>query len=203
MNSDDTRKGSLWERIVAAVCAFAVLGLVAYVVIRNERFADPNIVLLLRIFVSIASGIFGATIPGFLDVHWSGAGLAIRATGAFGFAIVTFFGSPYVIQTAPPPPTVTIDQPTGAANGANLELSIPFEAHGLQESMTLEVVVKAVDTGNVLRTLKISKSNWDLPSVSLQVDGAAHLRIIVQMVALDVGNNEVASSRAVEFSLDE
>ena len=51
------------EKWVGLVAAMLVFALIAFVVIRNAPFADPNIVVLLRVFVAIAAGIFGGTIP--------------------------------------------------------------------------------------------------------------------------------------------
>jgi hypothetical protein len=98
---EDTRRGqysaSQWEKIVAVAMAVLIVGLVIYLVVRNEPFADPNLVRILRIVLSVAAGILGATIPGFLDVKWSGGGFIIRAGGALALFVITFFGSPSVI----------------------------------------------------------------------------------------------------------
>lgn len=105
LSPDNRGKGqysaSLWEKIVAIAMAALIVVLVMYLVIRNEAFADPNLVRLLRIILSVAAGILGATIPGFLDVKWSGGGFIIRAGGALALFVITFFGSPSVILLSP------------------------------------------------------------------------------------------------------
>jgi hypothetical protein len=88
---------SQWEKIVAVVMAALIVVVVLYLVVRNQPFADPNLVRVLRIVLSIAAGILGATIPGFLHVQWSGAGFIIRSGGALALFVITFFGSPSVI----------------------------------------------------------------------------------------------------------
>src|SRR5258708_13374969 len=42
-----------------------------------------NLVVLLRILISLAIAVLGAMIPGFLKVDWKGRRIAIRAGGAF------------------------------------------------------------------------------------------------------------------------
>ena len=92
---------SQWEKIVAVAMAALIIGLVMYLVVRNQPFADPNLVSILRIVLSVAAGILGATIPGFLHVQWSGGGFIIRAGGALALFVITFFGSPSVILPSP------------------------------------------------------------------------------------------------------
>ena len=91
---------SHWEKVVAVAMAFLVVAVVMYLVIRNQPFADPNLVTILRIVLSVAMGILGATIPGFLNVQWRGGGFVVRAGGALALFVITFFGSPNVIQRA-------------------------------------------------------------------------------------------------------
>lgn len=88
---------SQWEKLVSAVMAALIIGVVLYLVIRNQPFADPNLVTVLRIVLSVASGILGATIPGFLNVQWKGGGFLIRAGGALALFVITYFASPNVI----------------------------------------------------------------------------------------------------------
>ncbi len=86
-----------WERItVVAVSVFVVL-LVAWVVIRNEPFRDTNIVVLLRILLSLSTAVLGFTIPGFLHIELKGRGLVIRAGGALALFVLTFFFTPGVL----------------------------------------------------------------------------------------------------------
>lgn len=92
---------SQWEKIVAVAMAALIIVAVLYLVVRNQPFADPNLVIILRIVLSIAAGILGATIPGFLHVQWSGGGFVIRAAGALALFVITFFGSPSVIPGSP------------------------------------------------------------------------------------------------------
>lgn len=86
-----------WEKIVAVGMAVLIIGVVLYLVVRNQPFADPNLVTVLRIVLSVAAGILGATIPGFLNVQWRGEGFLIRAGGALALFAITYFGSPNVI----------------------------------------------------------------------------------------------------------
>jgi len=87
-------RASLWEKIVSTSVACLVFALVAYLVIRNERIADPQVASMLRIFISLAVSSLGATIPGFLQVDWSLKGSSIRAAGALALFVVTYFCAP-------------------------------------------------------------------------------------------------------------
>ncbi len=82
---------ALWEKIVASSVAVLIFALVGWLVIRNQPFTDPNLVVLLRNVVSVATGILGATIPGFLRLDWKGKGLAMRATGACALFVISYF----------------------------------------------------------------------------------------------------------------
>ncbi|MCG5509686.1 hypothetical protein [Ectothiorhodospira lacustris] len=86
-----------WERMLGAITALFIVGLVGYLVIRNEPFADQNFVVMLRILLSLAVSVVGAVIPGFLQVGWNGSGLAIRAGGALALFVLTFLLTPQVL----------------------------------------------------------------------------------------------------------
>lgn len=105
MNGDSYRP-ALWERIIAVVCAVVAFLVVFIIVLRKEPFADPNQVVLIRIVLSLAVGIIGAVVPGFLRIDLRGKGIAIRAGGASALFVISFFFSPTVhpLETKPPPP---------------------------------------------------------------------------------------------------
>lgn len=92
-----TYQPALWEKLLAYVAAFVALALVAFVVIRNEPFASPNIVVLLRTILSLSVAVLGATIPGFLNITWERGGLLIRAGGALALFLLTFLFTPHVL----------------------------------------------------------------------------------------------------------
>ena len=90
---------ALWEKVVATTVAVCSFGIVALLVIRNQPFADPNLVVLLRIVLSVAAAVLGATIPGFLYVNWKGKGLVVRAGGALALFVIVYFFSPAVVKS--------------------------------------------------------------------------------------------------------
>lgn len=92
-----TYQPATWERVVAFVAAFFFLGLIAFLAVRNEPIADPNIVVLIRIVLSVMVSVFGATIPGMLHVDMSRQGIVIRATGALALFVITFLLTPQVL----------------------------------------------------------------------------------------------------------
>ena len=71
-----------FDRVAATCAALVVVGLAVFLLVRNEEIADPRLFFVLRVVVSFATATLGATIPGFLEIGWSGRGLAIRAGGA-------------------------------------------------------------------------------------------------------------------------
>lgn len=87
-----------WEKFVATGVALAVIGVTCYLIVRNEPITDRNLASMLRTLLSVATAIIGATVPGFLHVGWKGSGLAIRASGAVGLFVITYFGSPQVLE---------------------------------------------------------------------------------------------------------
>jgi hypothetical protein len=93
---------ALWEKIIVAIVAVAILILVGWLVVRNQPFADPNLVVVLRIIVSLAVAALGATVPGFLQIGWDRKGIILRAGGALALFVLTYLLTPKVVAQAPP-----------------------------------------------------------------------------------------------------
>ena len=91
-----TYKPSLWERITATVCAVTVVLVVLMLVFRDKPFSDPNLVILIRMVLSLAIAIIGAVIPGFLNVSLRGKGASIRTGGALSLFLISYYFSPQV-----------------------------------------------------------------------------------------------------------
>lgn len=91
------------ERLAACAAAGVVLLLIVYLVIRNEPFKDPNLVALTRIILSLSIAVFGATVPGFLNIDWNVSGVAIRAGGAMALFVLSYLFTPNVIIPKPDP----------------------------------------------------------------------------------------------------
>jgi hypothetical protein len=81
--------------------------------VRNEALASPQLFFALRVVLSFATAVLGATIPGFLDIGWKGSGLALRAGGALALFVLTFVYTPDLAQG----PQTTISAPGGVAAG--------------------------------------------------------------------------------------
>lgn len=99
------------ERMIAIGAAVTCLGVLAYLLVRGEPFADPNLAVIARIFMSLAAAIFGSTISGFLTLSWSKPGLVVRAGGALALFLITFWGTPTIAVEALGPPNVQLQQP--------------------------------------------------------------------------------------------
>src|SRR3954462_3971714 len=79
-----------FDRIAATCAALVIVGLAVFLLIRNEEITDPRLFFLLRVVLSFSTATLGATIPGLLEIGWSGRGLAIRAGGALALFVLTF-----------------------------------------------------------------------------------------------------------------
>jgi hypothetical protein len=99
MSSNTTPSPSLQlDRIAATLAALVVIGLAVFLLVRNQPIADPKLFFVLRVVVSFAAAALGATIPGFLDVRWSGGGMVIRAGGALALFVLTFVYTPDLLK---------------------------------------------------------------------------------------------------------
>ena len=87
-----------WERMLTYGTAFLFVALVAFLLVRNQPIADPNLVVLVRILLSLIVSVFGASVPGMLRVDLTTRkGLIIRATGALALFVLTFVMTPTVL----------------------------------------------------------------------------------------------------------
>src|SRR5215217_3352483 len=68
-----------FDRIAATCAALLIVGLAVFLLVRNEKIADPQLFFVLRVILSLSAATLGATIPAFLELGWSGRGAAIRA----------------------------------------------------------------------------------------------------------------------------
>ena len=87
-----------FDRIAATVAALVIVGLAVFLLIRNQPIADPRLFFVLRVVVSFSAAVLGATIPGFLDLRWSGGGLVVRAGGALALFVLTFVYTPDLVK---------------------------------------------------------------------------------------------------------
>jgi len=94
----DLYQASSWEKIVTVSAAIIILVLFSYLLVRNQPFADPNLVVIARTFLSLCASALGATIPGFLHIGWSKNGLLIRAGGALALFVLSLVFTPEVIS---------------------------------------------------------------------------------------------------------
>ena len=87
-----------WEKVVTSGAAIIILFLALFLVVRNEPFRDPNLVVMTRILLSVCIGAIGAAIPGFLRVGIDARGMAIRAGGALALFVISFLFTPTVLS---------------------------------------------------------------------------------------------------------
>jgi hypothetical protein len=86
-----------FDRIAATLAALVIVALAVFLLIRNQPIADPKLFFVLRVVLSFGAATLGASIPGFLNVGWSGGGLALRAGGALALFVLTFVYTPDLV----------------------------------------------------------------------------------------------------------
>lgn len=87
-------KPSAAEKVIGIIFAFLVFALVATVIL-GEVSVDKGKLNLLYVLIALMSGVFAATIPGFMNVDYSTKGLTMRAAGgAAAFVFVLFVLKP-------------------------------------------------------------------------------------------------------------
>lgn len=83
-----------FDRVAGTLAGLVIILLTVFLLIRNEPIADPRLFFTLRVVLSFSAATLGATIPGFLNVDWSGGGLVVRAGGALALFVLTFMYTP-------------------------------------------------------------------------------------------------------------
>jgi hypothetical protein len=89
----------IMERAAAVVSSLFALGLIGFLLVRNEPVADGRLFFGMRVLISLAAAVLGATVPGFLTVSWKGSGMAIRAGGALALFVLTFVYTPELVSS--------------------------------------------------------------------------------------------------------
>jgi len=102
-----------FDRIAATCAALVIVGLAVFLLVRNEAVADPRLFFVLRVVLSFSTAVLGATIPGFLEIGWSGRGMAIRAGGALALFVLTFLYTPDLATAQSDVGTTIINSPGG------------------------------------------------------------------------------------------
>jgi hypothetical protein len=87
-----------FDRIAATVAALVIVGLAVFLLIRNQPIADPKLFFVLRVALSLSAATLAASIPGFLNLRWSGGGLVVRAGGALALFVLTFVYTPDLVK---------------------------------------------------------------------------------------------------------
>jgi hypothetical protein len=99
-----------FDRIAATLAALVIVGLAVFLLIRNQPITDPRLFFVLRVVLSFSAATLGASIPGFLDVGWSGGGLLVRAGGALALFVLTFVYTPDLVKDQIPDSGAQINQ---------------------------------------------------------------------------------------------
>ena len=88
----------LVEKVLTYFAGFGFLGVVCFLLVRNQPLADKNLVVFVRILLSLVVAVFGATLPGLLKIDLtSKKGIAIRSTGALALFVLAFLFTPKVL----------------------------------------------------------------------------------------------------------
>jgi small GTP-binding protein len=84
---------STWEKVVVTASLVLFLGLFGYLLLRNTPI-DPSLIGALRAVMSLLVAVFGATVPGYINVGFSAKGLTVRAVGAVALFVLTYVYTP-------------------------------------------------------------------------------------------------------------
>ncbi|MCP4106716.1 MAG: GTP-binding protein [Desulfobacteraceae bacterium] len=87
-----------WEKLIVYIAGLLFIGMICYLVINDKPVSNPNLIVFIRTLLSLFVAALGATVPGMLNVDFSGGGLLVRATGALALFVITFFATPRVIK---------------------------------------------------------------------------------------------------------
>jgi hypothetical protein len=109
--------GFQFDRAAATLAALVVVGLAVFLLVRNQPIADSRLFFVMRVVLSFSAATLGATIPGFLNIRWSGSGFALRAGGALALFVLTFVYTPDVLADQAGTAT-TFSAPNGVAAGS-------------------------------------------------------------------------------------
>jgi hypothetical protein len=112
----------LVERLAALGAALLILALTGFLLIRNEPLASDQLFFALRLVLSLAAAVLGATVPGFLNLEWKGGGLALRAGGALALFVLTWVFTPEMGSGA-----TTVSAPGGVAAGSITNSTITIQ----------------------------------------------------------------------------
>lgn len=86
------------DKILGSITGIIFILMFFYIIIRNEPFADKNLVTLTRTILSLSIALVGASVPGFLNITWTTKkGFAIRAGGALALFTLTYLFTPQVL----------------------------------------------------------------------------------------------------------
>lgn len=104
-----TTAPSKLERFIGILFAFLVLALISYTIVMETKI-DDNKMPLLYILISIMAGAVVATIPGFLNIDYSGKGMSLRAAGGIAafvlvLSVLQELHTPTKTQANPTPQT--------------------------------------------------------------------------------------------------
>lgn len=86
------------EKAIGIIFAFLIFGLIAYTIIGDVKVGQEKIPLLYAL-ISLMAGVVVSTIPGFLNVDYSGKGVTLRAAGGAA-AFILVFASLQEMQTS-------------------------------------------------------------------------------------------------------
>jgi hypothetical protein len=150
--SPQPHQAQLWERIAAVLAGMAVVALICFLAIRNQRL-DPQIALYVRLILSLAVAVLGGTVPGFLHLQLKRRGNTLRAGGALALFVLTYVYTP--------------NMGLGAGEVESTVSHVSSGLDAIQSEMachnaTAENLVLAVRNRNAPRTLTLVGCSRDL-----------------------------------------
>src|SRR5262245_52662616 len=110
------------ERYVALGTAVFIVIFCAAVIWRNTPVEVVSTAVYMRILLSVACGVLGGTISGFLNVQFDVSGLAVRGVGGVGLAVLTYVYTPTVFPDLQTPTERALDRARTGDIGQHFKL---------------------------------------------------------------------------------
>lgn len=84
---------STWEKVVVMGSMAIFFILLCFLLIRNSP-VEPSLMVALRLIMSLLVAVFGATVPGYINLGFTVKGLTVRAVGAVALFVLTYVYTP-------------------------------------------------------------------------------------------------------------
>ncbi|HEV7254994.1 MAG TPA: hypothetical protein VGN97_18065 [Mesorhizobium sp.] len=186
------------ERAVALTVAVWVVVLISFLIL-SQRPWDPTGVFFLKILLSFSMAVLAATSPGFVNLSFNLAGLAVRAGGAIAVFI-------FVFTQAPAVPALGLDEPKIEMNDIRTMDFRSLAGPGAEEmnaspvAVTVPVEVKKVAPASRTGTLKGSTVSFRFGDKDLAYQWEYFVTLLPGVGGTWLSSRELEPARATDLA---